>query len=433
MAASVAQGEPICRKEDCSPFDIGTVYKKIGRYSNANKFALIESIWKPDPLFQFPKSRENDGKDRKFWQEWLLTFPWLAYSKYLDGAFCLPCVCFGRECGKNGAKLERLFRSPLTCWTSAKSRLDKHAGGKCETHKFSVLAMQNFRNSMRRQTVPIDQQLNRLEQAQIKENREKMKSIVKTIILCGQNNIPLRGKRDDSSDNELLQGNFQTFLKFRIDSGDEKLKEHFETAPRNATYRSKTVQNEIIETVGKHIVSKIVEEIRMSKIFSIMANEAADISNKENLSLVLRFVDSARNREEFVGFRLCGEDTSGEAIKDLIINSVTDLGLTMNECRGQSYDGAGNMAGKYVGVSTIIQRLFNKAVYVHCMNDHLNLCVAKTCSIQMVQNMMTTVRKLSEFFSNSAKHQHRFESKIPILLPNSNHKTLIDVCRTRWV
>ena len=82
-----------------------------------------------------------------------------------------------------------------------------------------------------------------------------MKSIVKTVIFCGQNNIPLRGKRDDNPDDRNLQGNFQALLEFRIDSGDLKLKEHLENAPRNATYRSKTIQNEIIETVGNYISS----------------------------------------------------------------------------------------------------------------------------------------------------------------------------------
>ena len=58
-------------------------------------------------------------------------------------------------------------------------------------------------------------------------------------------------------------------------------------------------------------------------MFSIMADEAADVSNKENLSLVLRYVDSSKNiREEFVGFRQCGAETTGNAIKELIINSV---------------------------------------------------------------------------------------------------------------
>ena len=367
--------QPVCRKEDCSPFDIGTVYKGIASFSDAEKFRFIESVWKPDLLFEFPASKETSGKQRKFRQEWLVKYPWLVYSKYLDGAFCLPCVCFGMECGRNGAKLDKLFRSPLTFWTTACSRMESHASGKSEIHKFSVMAMQNFLSEMRRQTTPIDQQLNRLIQAQIDENREKMKSIVKTVIFCGQNNIPLRGKRDDNPDDRNLQGNFQALLEFRIDSGDLKLKEHLENAPRNATYRSKTIQNEIIETVGNYISSKIIAEVKQSRMFSVMADEAADVSNKENLSLVLRYVDSSKNiREEFVGFYLCGEETTGNAIKELIINTVRDLGLTMDNCRGQSYDGAGNMAGRYVGASTLIQNQFPKAIYVHCMNHRLNQC-----------------------------------------------------------
>ena len=434
MALFHARGNPVCRKEDCSPYDIGTVYKDIARFSNEEKFRFIQNVWKPDRLFNFPSTLESGDRHRKFKPDWLVRFPWLLYSKYLDGAFCLPCVCFGIESGKNGAKLNKLFRSPLTFWTSACTKFQLHSSGKSDVHGSAVLAMQEFTKVMRNEVVPIDQQLNQRMQAQVRENREKMKSIVKTVIFCGQNNIPLRGRRDDCPDNHRLQGNFQALLAFRIDSGDETLKEHLENAPRNATYRSKTIQNEIIETVGAYILSKIVAEVNSSKMFAIMADEAADFSNKENLSLVLRFVDSSANiREEFVGFHLCGEETTGEAIKDLILKSINDLGLNMDDCRGQSYDGAGNMAGRYVGASTLIQRQFQKVVYVHCMNHRLNLCVANTCSLPLVRNMMGTVRKLSEFFSNSPKRQHHLVEKIKELLPTSNHRILIDVCRTRWI
>ena len=52
-------------------------------------------------------------------------------------------------------------------------------------------------------------------------------------------------------------------------------------------------------------------------MFSVMFDKAADISNKENRSLVLRYVDSSKNiREQFVGFRFCGEETTGNAIKE---------------------------------------------------------------------------------------------------------------------
>ena len=128
---------------------------------------------------------------------------------------------------------------------------------------------------------------------------------------------------------------------------------------------------------------------------------------------------------------VCGDETTGNAIRVLIIYLVRDLGLTMDNCRGQSYDGAGNMAGRYVGASTLIQHQFPKAIYVHCMNHRFNLCVADTCSLAMVQDMMGTVRKLSEFFRNSPKRQYHLVVKIKELLTDSNHRILIDFCRTR--
>ena len=65
--------------------------------------------------------------------------------------------------------------------------------------------------------------------------------------------------------------------------------------------------------------------------------------------MVIRFVDSEKNiREEFVGFYLCEGGTAGVAIKELIPQSIADLGLSMDDCRGQCYDGAGSMAGRLI-------------------------------------------------------------------------------------
>jgi hypothetical protein len=131
------RGEPICRRQDCSPFDIGFYFKEIGSSSPQDKLRFIENVWKPGELFDFPVSIEN-RKPRKFVFEWLRRYPWLAYSKYLDGAFCFPCVCFGVECGRNAHKLDKLLKSPLTCWTSAASRLAKHAGTNAFSQKHGL-------------------------------------------------------------------------------------------------------------------------------------------------------------------------------------------------------------------------------------------------------------------------------------------------------
>ena len=430
----MVRGDPVCRKEDCSQYDIGLVFKEISSYSDQDKLKFIENVWKPGELFDFPVSVECSNSKRHFVWGWLKRFPWLAYSKFLDGAFCLPCVLFGVQCGRNSNKLDKLYKTPLTLWTSAISRFTKHASGKCEMHNFSVIAMDNFLRNTRRESVPIDQQINNLLQEQIKRNREILKSLFKTIIFCGRNNIALRGPRDDDPQNASLSGNFQALLEFRIDSGDQTLQHHLKTAPRNATYVSKTIQNEMITTVGAIIVNNLSQEIRDSKYFSIMSDEAADISNKENLSVVIRFLDSTKTvREEFVGFYLCEDGTTGAAIKDLIIGAVADLGLSMDDCRGQCYDGADNMSGRLNGASSLIRAEHDKAIYVHCMNHRLNLCVADTCQLPLVRNMMDVVRKISEFFDDSPKRQQHLISKIRLLMPVANHFVLVNVCRTRWI
>ena len=47
----------------------------------------------------------------------------------------------------------------------------------------------------------------------------------------------------------------------------------------------------------------------------------------------------------------------------------------MNNCRGQGYDGAGNMSGKNIWVSSRIAAEFNLAFYFHCQAHQLNLCI----------------------------------------------------------
>lgn len=49
---------------------------------------------------------------------------------------------------------------------------------------------------------------------------------------------------------------------------------------------------------------KIISEIKEAKWYSILCDEVTDVSVKEQLSVVLQFVDSSRSiREEFLDFR----------------------------------------------------------------------------------------------------------------------------------
>lgn len=102
----------------------------------------------------------------------------------------------------------------------------------------------------------------------IERNREKLFPILETVIFCARHNIAFRGHRDDSKyygSQSNNVGNFQALLEFRVDSGDKILEDHFKTAPRNATYRSKSIQNEMIESCRKYIISLLKRRVIETK------------------------------------------------------------------------------------------------------------------------------------------------------------------------
>ncbi len=128
-------------------------------------------------------------------------------------------------------------------------------------------------------------------------------------------------------------------MEFKVDAGDAVLDEHLQSAKKNVRYTSKTIQNEIIQILGEHIQQEVLDMMAQNQPFSIIADEACDSSNKEQLPLVLRFVDRENKiREMFIGFYECEHGTTGQAIADLILEALTGLGVNMEYCRGQCYD-----------------------------------------------------------------------------------------------
>lgn len=413
--------------------DIAKLYKTMSTLPDVKKQLLLTNIWKPESTYCFPPNASG----RKFQYKWLDRFPWLVYSRDLDGAFCINCVAFGGESTHNASKLSHLFKTPLTDWSKAIARFHDHVI-KSKVHDTSTIRAGLFRAFILDKSKSVDVQLDSIVSRQVEANRAKLVPIVEAIILCGRQNIALRGHRDDSKyfDNVANNsGNLQAILSYLVKCGDNKLfEEHIQNAQRSATYRSKTTQNEIVRICGLMIMEKILSELKEAKYFSILADEAADISNLEQMAIVLRFVDkSAMVREVFLGFFHCNEGLSGREIANMIMKSIEDLGLNLSYCRGQGYDGAGNMAGKCNGASTLIQRQYPQALYVHCKSHVLNLCVASACTIQLVRNMMGHVRVVSQFFNVHPKRFALLSESIHHLLPLANHKHLIDVCRTRWI
>ena len=84
--------------------------------------------------------------------------------------------------------------------------------------------------------------------------------------------------------------------------------------------------------------------MKENRFFSILADEASDCSNQEQLSLVIRFVDgSGEIGEEFLDFLHYDLGLSGKALSETVLNGIANFTLDLHNCRGQGYDGAISM------------------------------------------------------------------------------------------
>ena len=61
--AATFKGICICRNEDCSLIDIGTMFRVISSFTDAENFWFIESVWKPDLLFEFRRKKPLESSE----------------------------------------------------------------------------------------------------------------------------------------------------------------------------------------------------------------------------------------------------------------------------------------------------------------------------------------------------------------------------------
>lgn len=401
----------------------------------ACRYEVIKNVYVPSSEFKFP-AHDDYGKQRRFSHAWLQDHsPWLTYSKVLDGGFCLPCVLFARP--QANVDVGVLVTKPLTTFNKATEILRKHST-QVKYHKNAMIDMNNFMHRMEQRQLSVYDLAHTTHARLIEKNRLKLKSILKCIVWCGRQNIALRGHRDDdkhiNQDYKGNPGNFKALLQFRVESGDHVLKEHFETAPKNAVYSSKTIQNELIGVTGEWLTRKIVDQVKEARFFTVLADEVSDVSNTEQMSIVVRYVDGLLDiREEFLEFVSCKSGTTGEALSENILSTLQKHGLDVGLLRGQGYDGAGAMAGCVSGVAARIQSQFPLALYTHCFSHKLNLVIVDACKVQSVRNAMGVISKVALFFENSPKRQAALEEKIKETEQPNKKKHLLDLCRTRWI
>ncbi|XP_029208676.2 zinc finger MYM-type protein 1-like [Acropora millepora] len=160
-----------------------------------------------------------------------------------------------------------------------------------------------------------------------------------------------------------------------------------------------------------------------------MADETADISNKEQLVVCIGWVDENFVHEDFIAMYPL-ERTTADHIVAVLKNCIS-MHLRVENARGQCYDGASTMAGEKTGVATQIKALNSKCLYTHCYGHALNLAVADAIkSVKCISDSLETVREIAKLVKKSPQKNTKLD-EIRAETQNAS-RGVHAFCPTRW-
>ncbi|CAN1294723.1 Zinc finger MYM-type protein 1 [Linum perenne] len=199
--------------------------------------------------------------------------------------------------------------------------------------------------------------------------------VVKELALQGSS---FRGH--DEFETSLNQRNVKSWIRFKVGLGIESISQPYFKAPGNAKYTSPSIQKEILAIIVNKVRGRIREEIGDS-CYSILDDESVDQAGREQMSIILRFVNSRGILTERFFALKSVPDTSADTLKQVVCGVLSKYNLQIEKMRGQGYDGASNMSGQFNGLKALFLRDCPYAYFVHCFAHKLQLTLVASTKV----------------------------------------------------
>ncbi|XP_048447464.1 zinc finger MYM-type protein 1-like [Pyrus x bretschneideri] len=177
----------------------------------------------------------------------------------------------------------------------------------------------------------------------------------------------------DESDTSNNRGNYLELLQFLKDH-DEKIKVvMLDKALGNLKLIAPSIQKDLVHSCSIETIKTIISDMKNARFFSLLVDEAHDVCIKEQMAVVLCYVDkNEKVIERFVGVQYV-PDTTSNTLKEFIDAFFNFNELSFSNLRGQGYDGASNMKSEFNGPKTKILNEQLCAFYIHCFAHQLQL------------------------------------------------------------
>ncbi|KAL5161099.1 Zinc finger MYM-type protein 1 [Glycine soja] len=375
--------------------------------------------------FQYPKDENNRYFYSSCYQRTLSNREkhdrrWLVYSKDLDKVYCFCCKLFG------STNVSQLANEGTKDWKNLGSKLKCH-----DTNHEHIINMTKWIELEKRLTTK--QTIDKHIQEQINKEKEHWENVLLKIIaipLCickgkAAYNIPPPylhiAKSLWAMGYEIYEkgnGNFLSLIEMLVEF-DPIMQEHVRRIKSNETHNhflSNTIQNELIEMTVFQVKKSIIEKVKDAKYFSVILDCTPNVSHQEQMTLILRCVDTSKSpitiEEYFLEF-LKVDDTSGK-------------GLNIDDIRGQGYHNGSNMKGKNQGVQRRLLDINPRAFYTSCGCHNLNLVLCDMASLSpRAISFFGVLQRIYFLFASSTK-------RWKILQDNVSKFSVKSLSQTRW-
>ena len=143
---------------------------------------------------------------------------------------------------------------------------------------------------------------------------------------------------------------------------------------------SPPIQKDMVNSCAVETTLAILADLG-DRLFSILVDEARDCSVKQQMAVVIRYVNKhGQVVERFLGL-VHVRETSAICLKEGIDSLFDKYGLSLSRLRGQGYDGASNMRDEFNGLKALILKENPSAWYVHCFAHQLQLVIVVVCKV----------------------------------------------------
>ena len=373
----------------------------------------------------------------RFKAKWFRDFKWLHLDPVTKYVLCHTCS----KADHMGLLSPFIKHEPAFIsngfknWNHALERFKQHEKSKGHCDAIQQL-LQNR----------VQQPVTTLLSKQVSDNQkitlEWIRTVLTSVVYLARQGMAFRGHKDS-------EGNLNQLLLTRCRDNPQLLSWFNKTT----NFTSHQVIEEMLQMLSHAILRVLRDKIKESVTFSIMVDGTQDLTGDEQESICIRFVDEELNAYEvFIGF-YSPDKTTGEALRNLIVDALMQLGLEIKYVRFQTYDGAANMSGQIKGCQTLIKESNPLALYVHC-GSHVTHLIAKDASnaVKEVQCALKHVQDLGSFHKKSGKAKKIFQKHNSNLLvvndgeddeghdDNNNTSTVKSqtitsikpLCPTRW-